>query len=132
MPRILIVDDELSIRKLLSIAFTRAGYEVRTAADVGEATELCAAESFDALLSDVMMPRVNGHDLVRWVVAHHPATRCVLMTAFDDTDCQDCPRLTRCKLLAKPFKPKDAVSLIDRVLQEPHAANPSDNGFFAR
>lgn len=121
MPRILVVDDEKSIRSLLAIAFTRAGYEVRTAADAREAMALCATESFDALLSDVVMPQVNGHELIRWVVARHPAIRCVLMTAFD-ADCEDCPFAAQCRLLPKPFSPKEAVSLIERVLQESRAA----------
>ena len=120
MPRILIVDDERDIRSLLAVAFTRAGYEVRTAADGAQAIALCAAsEPFDVLLSDVMMPSMNGHDLVRSVLKRHPAIRCVLMTAFDDVDCQDCPLFPRCRVLAKPFTPKDAVCLIEQVLKEP-------------
>jgi DNA-binding NtrC family response regulator len=122
MPRILVVDDERSIRTLLSIAFTRAGYFVRTAADAREAAALCEVESFDALLSDVRMPQINGHDLVRHVTAHHPAIRCVLMSAFDDTDCQDCPFLSGCHFMPKPFNTKDVVSLVERALREPPAA----------
>jgi DNA-binding NtrC family response regulator len=118
MPRILIVDDEKSIRSLLSTAFGRAGFEVRIATDGMEAMAFCSSESFDALLSDVLMPQVSGHDLIRWVGANHPAIRCVLMTAFY-TDCEYCPFVARCKLLAKPFSPKDAVSLIERLLKEP-------------
>ena len=120
MPRILIVDDERGIRSLLAVAFTRAGYEVRTAADGAQAIALCAAsEPFDVLLSDVMMPSMNGHDLVRSVLKRYPAIRCVLMTAFDDVDCQDCPLFPRCRVLPKPFIPKDAVCLIEQVLKEP-------------
>src|SRR5689334_4976755 len=105
MPRILVVDDEEGIRKLLSIALTRAGHEVRGAADARDAMALCASESFDVLLSDVRMPRLNGHELVQWVTKWHPAIRCVLMSAFDDADCQDCPFLSGCSLLPKPFNP---------------------------
>jgi DNA-binding NtrC family response regulator len=123
MPRILVVDDEKSIRTLLSITFMRAGYDIRTAADAREAAALCEAESFDALLSDVRMPQINGHDLVRHVTAHHPAIRCVLMSAFDDTDCQNCPFLSRCHFMPKPFNPKDVVSLVERALREPPAAS---------
>jgi DNA-binding NtrC family response regulator len=123
MPRILVVDDEEGIRKLLAIAFMRAGHEVRTAADAREAMALCEAHSFDALLSDVQMPQINGHDLVRWITASHPAIRCVLMSAFDNSNCQDCPLVSRCAQLAKPFNPKDAVSLVEMILGEPHAAN---------
>jgi two-component system response regulator PrrA len=57
--RILIVDDEAAITRLLSAAFTCAGYEVRTASDGIEAKTICESESFSAVLSDVRMPR-NG------------------------------------------------------------------------
>jgi DNA-binding NtrC family response regulator len=123
MPRILVVDDEEGIRKLLSIALTRAGHEVRAAADAREAMALCSTESFDVLLSDVRMPQLNGHELVRWVTTWRPAIRCVLMSAFDDTDCQDCPFSSRCRLLPKPFNPKDAVSVVERTLQSPPPAS---------
>src|ERR1039457_5966156 len=90
MPRILIVDDEAAIRSLLAIAFEKAGYEVRTAPDGPEAVTLCAAESFDAVLSDVVMPRMNGHDLARCILARHPRPRRVLMPGFV-FGCQDLP-----------------------------------------
>ena len=69
MPRILIVDDEASIRALLTTAFGVAGYEVRTAPDGPEAMALCETERFDAVLSDVVMPKMNGHELARWIAA---------------------------------------------------------------
>jgi len=110
-PRILIVDDEAAIRSRLSVAFARAGYEVRTAADALQAMALCASESFDAMLSDVVMPMMDGHDLVQWVVRNYPKIRCVLMTAVG-VDCQDCSVAPRCRLLPKPFRLKDALSQI--------------------
>jgi CheY-like chemotaxis protein len=118
VPRILIVDDEGAIRTLLSTAFEMAGYEVRTAPDGPEAMELCAAESFDAILSDVRMPRMNGHDLARWVAARCPRTRLVLMSGFD-MDCDECSLATRCQLLPKPFRPAAAVSLVRQALAAP-------------
>jgi len=119
MPRILIVDDEISIRSLLSRVFTRAGHEVRTASCAHEAMELCGSEHFDVLISDVLMPGMNGHELVNWVVRNRPSIQCVLMTGFDDVDCSMCPFELRCRVLAKPFNPKDVVSLIERILQHP-------------
>jgi CheY-like chemotaxis protein len=120
MPRILIVDDEHAIRSLLTKALARAGYEVHTAADGAQAIELCAtSKRFDVLLSDVTMPAMNGHELVRSILQRHPTMRCVLMTGFDDTDCQDCPFASKCQVLRKPFLPKDAVSLIAQVLRGP-------------
>lgn len=118
MPRILIVDDEGSIRNLLSATFEMAGFEVRTAPDGPEAMELCAAEPFDAVLSDVVMPRMNGHDLARWVAVHCPETRMVLMSGYD-TGCERCAYAPRCQILTKPFRPFEAVSVVRDALAAP-------------
>jgi DNA-binding NtrC family response regulator len=118
MPRILIVDDEAAIRSLLATAFERAGYDVRTAPDGPEAVELCTGESFDAVLSDVVMPRMNGHDLARWIAERHPRTRLVLMSGFD-LGCQQCPYAPRCQFLPKPFRLREVLSVVGDALAQP-------------
>lgn len=115
MPHILIVDDEPAIRSLLALSFARAGYAVTAAADAVEAAELFGSQAFDVVLSDIDMPRMNGHELARWIAGNHPTVPCVLMSAFG-LDCEDCPFAGRCVLLQKPFSPKAAVALIARVL----------------
>ena len=114
-PSILIVDDERGLRSLLRLSFSAAGYDVHAAADVPEAMGMCGAKSFDVVLTDVRMPEQTGHDLARWLAEHHPATRSILMTGLD-TGCDDCPILGSCTILAKPFDPKEAVSLVGAVL----------------
>jgi two-component system, cell cycle response regulator CpdR len=118
MPRILIVDDEGAILSLLAATFSTAGYEVRTASDGPDAMRLCESEQFDAMLSDVVMPRMNGHDLARWVAGQFPRTQTVLMSGFD-SGCEECPLAGRCRWLSKPFRPSEAVALIDKALSEP-------------
>ena len=118
MPRILIVDDEAPIRSLLATAFEKAGYDVRTAPDGPEAVELCTGESFDAVLSDVVMPRMNGHDLARWIAERHPRTRLVLMSGFD-LGCQQCPYAPRCQFLPKPFRLREVLSVVGDALAQP-------------
>ena len=115
-PRILIVDDEAAIRKMLTIAFTKAGYEVWSARDAPEAMDLLAIEKFDAVLSDVVMNSLSGHDLARWVAEHHPSVPCVLMTGFDDQGCHDCPFAPGCIRLPKPFSLKDAVRVVGQAI----------------
>jgi DNA-binding NtrC family response regulator len=114
-PNILIVDDESGIRSLLELSFADAGYDVRSAADAPQAMQLCEVESFDAVLSDVRMPGMSGHELARWLARSHPATRLFLMTGWD-TNCEDCPIAGRCCIVAKPFRPKDVVSRVDAAL----------------
>jgi two-component system cell cycle response regulator CpdR len=115
--RILLVDDERSIRKLLTIAFTDAGYEVYSAASAIKAMAMCASERFDVLLSDVTMPEMNGQELVRRAAAQYPDMRCCLMSGFD-LECDGCRRAP-CALLPKPFKPQDAIALIAQILGDP-------------
>jgi DNA-binding NtrC family response regulator len=115
--RILIVDDEQGIRKLLQTVFSRAGYDVHLAADAAEAMALCESDGFDALLSDVRMPGMNGHELARWMSGRHPETRTILMSAFDDIQCQSCGISAQpCWLLPKPFNPHEAVAMVGRIL----------------
>jgi two-component system cell cycle sensor histidine kinase/response regulator CckA len=112
---ILIVDDQLAIRSLLRLSFSAAGYHVRTASDGVEAMELCESESFHAVLSDVCMPRMDGHELARWHAVRHPAIPFILMTGWDP-DCVDCAIAGRCRIVKKPFLPQDVVSLVDSIL----------------
>jgi len=115
--RILIVDDERAIRDLLALSFRTAGYEVKTAANAVEAMALCETEAFEALLSDVMMPGMDGHELAQWMAARFPCTRTVLMTGFDD-GCPGCPYAPRCHFLHKPFRPTEAVQMMGEMLQK--------------
>jgi two-component system cell cycle response regulator CpdR len=115
IPRILIVDDEPQIRTFLLVTFENAGYAVKTAGSGRDAIAICAAEPFDLVLSDVTMPEMNGHQLVRWVAAHYPATRTALMSGFD-AGCEKCSYSPRCRFIAKPFPPKRIVSFVEQVL----------------
>jgi DNA-binding NtrC family response regulator len=106
----------------LTAAFTNAGYEVRCAANGADAMAICASEYFDVVLSDVRMPGMNGHDLVRSIIVQQPETRFCLMTGFD-LECEGCGRASRpCTLLPKPFKPTEAVALIAKILSDTPAS----------
>lgn len=118
MPRILVVDDEAAIRGLLEAAFSEAGYDVRAAADALEGMSLCTKERFDVVLSDVVMPGMDGHEFVRWIAKNLPGVPCALMTGFE-AECKDCPFVPPCQLLRKPFQPKEAVALVTRMLKIP-------------
>ena len=113
--KILIVDDEAQIRRFLSITFEQAGYAVRTAASGRDAIALCADEEFDVVLSDVVMPEMNGHELAEWVAAHRPATHFALMSGFDPAT-GGCSTTPRCDLIPKPFRPQQVVEFVELML----------------
>jgi DNA-binding NtrC family response regulator len=129
MPKILIVDDEATIASLLQRAFSRQGYEVCTAADAHQAMELCKTQTFDVMLSDVVMPSLNGHELARWVARNYPAMRTILMSGYDQ-GCHKCAYSPRCQFVAKPFSPTDVVACVGRLLagsREPDLTGIADD-----
>ena len=87
--KILVADDENSIREILSIQLARLGYEVLLAADGEEAVAVCAAESPDLIILDVMMPRLNGLDACQKIRALEKKSKrrvpVIFLTARDTT-----------------------------------------------
>ncbi|MCE1227284.1 MAG: response regulator, partial [Geobacteraceae bacterium] len=70
--RILVVDDELSMREFISILLEREGYEVLTAADATTALSRLAASDIDLVISDVQMPGLNGLELLARIKESKP------------------------------------------------------------
>ena len=84
--KILIVDDETSMREFLSILLGREGYAVETAADAESALALLAERSFDLIISDVKMPGLDGIALLQRVKRSWPDTAVLMITAYSTTE----------------------------------------------
>jgi len=80
--RVLIVDDELNIRRILQAAFDRNGWHSMAASGPLEALEVLSQGPVDCVLTDVTMPDGSGHDLRRTIAERWPGTPVVVMTAF--------------------------------------------------
>jgi DNA-binding NtrC family response regulator len=85
-PRVLVVDDERSMRELLSIVLRRDGYDVLIAEDGAAGLELLKRERVDILITDIRMPQMNGVDLLREAKRIAPDIVSIVMTAFATTD----------------------------------------------
>jgi EAL domain-containing protein (putative c-di-GMP-specific phosphodiesterase class I) len=84
--RILVVDDEEALVRVIARKLTAAGYEVSTAADGGRAAELLTDVKFDAIVSDIDMPRMNGIELLQTVRQRDLDVPVVLMTGNPDLE----------------------------------------------
>src|SRR5215211_1639514 len=84
--RVLVVDDERSMRELLSIVLRRDGYDVLIAEDGAAAVEVLKRERVDILITDIRMPQMNGVDLLREAKGIAPDIVSIVMTAFASTD----------------------------------------------
>jgi len=112
--KILIVDDERSIRDLLSIMLKRAGYQVMVAEDGEEAIAQIGKEIFDLVITDLKMPKAGGIEVLKAVKEVSPDTVVLLITAFASTDSAvEAMKRGAYDYLTKPFQ-VDEVQLIVR------------------
>ena len=82
---VLVVDDEELVRKFVERVLREAGYQTATASDGPEALEVAAKlESFDILVTDLMMPQMTGDELARRVRVSTPSVKVLYLTGFSD------------------------------------------------
>jgi two-component system response regulator PilR (NtrC family) len=86
MEKILVVDDERSMRELLELVLKRSGYSVHTAENGTRALEFVRQNVYDLMISDVKMPDINGIDLLQMVKEISPETQVIMITAFATVD----------------------------------------------
>jgi two-component system response regulator PilR (NtrC family) len=102
--RILVVDDERSMRELLAIVLRREGYEVLLAASGRDAIAIIEREPLDLLISDIKMPDLSGVDVLRAAKRVDQDILGIMITAFASTDTAvEAMRLGACDYLSKPF-----------------------------
>jgi two-component system response regulator PilR (NtrC family) len=103
-PRVLIVDDEPSMREMLRIVLRRDGYDVTVAANGTQAIDILKRERIDLLLSDIRMPDVSGVDVLRVAREANRDLVAFMMTAFASTDTAiEAMRLGATDYFTKPF-----------------------------
>ena len=118
MFRILIVDDETSIRAQLEESLREAGFETRTAANGEEAAKLAHEQSFDLCLSDIRMPVLGGIDLLKRLRETSPETMVVLMTAYGGLETAiQALRLGAVDYLLKPFQHDELIAKVNRIVE---------------
>src|SRR5581483_4119908 len=112
--KILVVDDEQSMRDVLSIMLKRAGYTVTTASDGDEAIAHLGKEIFDLVITDLKMPKVGGLEVLKAVKASSPDTVVLVITAFASAESAvEAMKHGAYDYLTKPFQ-VDEVQLIIR------------------
>jgi two-component system cell cycle response regulator CpdR len=117
MIRILLAEDDDSMRLYLARALERVGYQV-VAVDRGTAAvPLIERERFDLLLTDIVMPEMDGIELAQRAAEMAPDLRVMFITGFAAVALKAGRRTPEAKILSKPFHLKDLVLEIDRMFQ---------------
>jgi CheY-like chemotaxis protein len=124
--RILVVDDESYVRDLLQRVLTRRGHEVDVAADGETALELMQAHTYDLVLTDVVMPGIDGFDLLRRVKATYPAVTVIVLTGYArKQSISDFLLYGADEYLSKPFQVQALLDSVDRVVGDPASSSES-------
>jgi len=104
-PRILVVDDEESIREFLEIMLKREGYGVQCAKNGAEAFKLMEKETFDMCITDIQMPKVSGMEILAKAQEINPQMLVIIITAFGSTESAvEAMKLGAFDYIPKPFK----------------------------
>ena len=116
--RILLAEDDQAMRTYLERALTKAGYAVDSVDRGTEAVPLLENGSYDLLLSDIVMPEMDGIELAQRCNEISPQTKVMFITGFAAVTLKASREQPQAKVLSKPFHLRDLVLEVERVLEE--------------
>jgi DNA-binding NtrC family response regulator len=114
--RVLVVDDEPLMRKMVRGILVGKGYCVETAADAADAMRKIARSGFDIVMTDLRMPEVDGLKLLAEIKRHWPDLGVIVMTGFGDARTADKARARGAdEYITKPFNAREIEVIVERV-----------------
>lgn len=113
--RILIVDDELHIRRALQQWFEMSGFDVDTAEDGKAAVAKCAENHYDIITMDLEMPRMKGHEALEAIQELQPDTPAIVVTGY--SECLKKKPPAAVKVLSKPLSLAELEREVREVLE---------------
>ncbi|HUJ28459.1 MAG TPA: sigma-54 dependent transcriptional regulator [Myxococcales bacterium] len=131
--RVLVVDDEQSLRKVLAATLQREGYEVEVASDGEEALAALDRDGADVVVTDLVMPKMDGLSLLRKVVVSHPDVPVIVVTAHGKVDSAvEAMKAGAFDFVTKPFENAELKAIIAKAARQSdlNARNvvPADTG----
>ncbi|MCX6050859.1 MAG: response regulator [Chloroflexi bacterium] len=114
---VLIVDDEEKLGRFISIVLKQIGYIPVACQSVAEARKQLDTRDWDLVITDIVMPRESGFDLMRWVSSHYPIIPVIAMTAHTTEAIENqLPKLGFSEVVYKPFTIDTMRQAVQRVV----------------
>jgi len=115
---IMVVDDEAGICRNVEKILSKGSYRVTSATSGDEALQKMAEGSFDLVISDILMPEMNGLEFLKSLKARWPETKAIMMTAYASTDTAvKAIRLGALDYIPKPFTPDELRAMVEEAIQ---------------
>ena len=116
IPNLLIIEDELSMRELLGYIFLSEKYSITMAASGQQAQDILQRQAFDVILQDVMLPDIDGINLLKQIKQQYPKTMVIVMTALSGwKTAVEAMRLGAFDYIRKPFDNKNIRMIVARA-----------------
>ena len=122
-PRILLAEDDDAMRAYLERALDKAGYHVESVDRGTAAIPLLKQHRYDLLLSDIVMPEMDGIELARKCNELSPSTKVMFITGFAAVSLKASRQRPTSRVLSKPFHLRDLVLEVERALADPIQAS---------
>jgi two-component system cell cycle sensor histidine kinase/response regulator CckA len=115
---VLLVEDDAEVRQFITMALKQFGYHVLVASEGQDAVNVASgfAGTIDLLITDVVMPKMNGYDVARQLVLGRPGLRVLFLSGYSEDTYSGQPLDITAKLLPKPFTPADLGSKVREML----------------
>ncbi|MFQ5792959.1 MAG: response regulator transcription factor, partial [Acidobacteriota bacterium] len=121
--KILVVEDEPSIREVVSLYLERAGFQVASVGDGQEAVSALERDPPDLVVLDLMLPRVNGIEITRWLRSRGDTPIIMLTARREEVDRIAGLEMGADDYVVKPFSPQELVSRVRAVLRRSQATD---------
>ena len=113
------MDDETDLRNLLGHLLSGAGFEIESAGDGEEAIAILKSKKLDLALLDIMMPNMNGIEVLKFINQNFPTVKAIMLTGYADLNyAMEAKEFGAKDFISKPYKFEDVLSTIRRVLGE--------------
>ena len=113
--KIILVEDDLSVSHVIITALRADGYEVESCKSIAERDALMASSRYDLLLTDIVMPEMDGIELAQRAAALVPDLRVMFITGFAAVTLKAGEAMPNARVLSKPFHLRDLVMEVDRL-----------------
>ena len=116
--KILVVDDEKTVCDSIKKILSRKGYEVDNTLNADEAVKMIGEANYDLVITDLMMPKISGMELLQLVKEHYPELEVVVVTGYASIDTAvEATKLGAADYLPKPFTPGELTEITRKALE---------------
>jgi CheY-like chemotaxis protein len=126
---ILVIDDDAAVSRTLSLILTRAGYQVSTVTSGRKGLEMLSEGGFDLVLTDIIMPELDGIEAIRRIRTDHPGLRIIAMSGGGQIDKADFLHMAEAlgadRVLEKPVRSERLLELVGSVMANPPRQLPA-------